>query len=389
VAVFLTGAAILQGAGWLHGHGLLIEGGRIAAVLPDGAPPPVPRRLLPSGSFLAPGLIDIQVNGGGGALFNHSPTPATAQAIAAAHRRLGTTAILPTLITDSRVIFDLAVDEAACGPGVIGLHLEGPFLSTARPGVHQAAFIRAPDAEDVRRLESLAARLGGPVVLTVAPECVPDGVLRRLSSAGIRLSAGHTAASFDRLAAAIGAGLTGFTHLFNAMPAPAAREPGPVAAALLDKETWCGVIADGIHVDPAMLRLVQAVRGLSRVILVSDSMPPAGTDIDSFDLQGRRIFRRNGRLETADGILAGADICLMDAVRRATLFWNIPLAEALLLATANPADYLGVSAERGRIARGLVADLLLLDQHAAVLGTWLAGVWQRTDPSQGEHHGGG
>jgi N-acetylglucosamine-6-phosphate deacetylase len=376
VAVFLTGAAILQGCDWLRGHGLLIESGRIVDVLPDSAPPPAPVRRLPPGSLLAPGLIDIQVNGGGGLLFNESPLPERARAIAAAHRRLGTTSILPTLITDSRAVFAAALDEAACSPGVIGLHLEGPFLSQARPGVHKAEFVRAPDEDDVRRLKAVAARLGGPVLLTVAPETVPDGVLRRLSAAGIRLSAGHTAAPFDRVAAAIEAGLTGFTHLFNAMPPPAAREPGPVAAALLHGGTWCGVIADGIHVAPAMLRLLQAARGLSRIILVSDAMPPAGTDMERFDLQGRDIFRRNGRLETADGILAGADICLMDAVRRASLFWDIPLSQALLLATANPADYLGLSGERGRIAPGLAADLLLLNQDAAVLGTWLAGVWQ-------------
>jgi N-acetylglucosamine-6-phosphate deacetylase len=388
VAEFVTGAAILQDGDWLPGHGLLIEHGQIAAILQEGAAPRAVHVRVPDGSRIAPGLIDIQVNGGGGLLFNDRPDAGTARFMAASHRRLGTTAILPTLITDTPGMFHRALADAACGPGVIGLHLEGPFLSPARPGVHRQDYIRAPLEDDVRRLEALAGRLGGPVLLTLAPETVPDPVLRRLAEAGILLSAGHTAAPFARVSAAIGAGLTGFTHLYNAMPPPAARDPGPVAAALLHPQTWCGVIADGVHVDPAMLRLLRAARGLSRIILVSDSMPPAGTDIAGFDLQGQRIFRRRGRLETADGTLAGADLCLMDAVRQAARIWDITLAEALMLATANPADFLGVGTMRGRIAPGLAADLLLLDKDAAVLGTWLAGVWDGVALARGGGDGG-
>jgi N-acetylglucosamine-6-phosphate deacetylase len=376
-AVFLTGAAILQGESWLEGHGVLVAEGRIAAILPQGETVAADRVVLPLHSLLAPGLVDVQVNGGGGILFNDDPSPDAARAIAAAHRRLGTTAILPTLITDTPAVFSRAASAAQIGPGVIGIHFEGPFLGPARPGVHQAALIRPPNEADIACLEGLAARLGGPVLLTLAPETVDSATLRRLRAAGLVLSAGHSAASFEQCEAAIADGVTGFTHLFNAMPPPAARAPGPVAAALLHKEVWCGVIADGIHVHPAMLRLLLATRPAERIMLVSDSMPPAGTDDFEFQLQGRTIFRKDGCLMTGDGILAGADLCLMEAVRRAVRLMGVSLAQALGMASAVPARFLGVADRVGSIAPGLQADMVLLGDDLSVMGTWLAGVWEK------------
>ncbi len=382
-AQFLTGAAVLQGRRWVHGHGVLLAHGRIAAVLPDTRAPDAPRVALPQGSLLAPGLIDIQVNGGGGYQFNDAPTPAAARAIAAAHRLLGTTAILPTLITDTRQMLQAAAEAAVCGDGVLGIHFEGPFLSPARPGVHPASLIRPPEAADIALLRALAARLDGPVMVTLAPEMVTDDVLAELAGAGILLSAGHSEASWERVAAARHAGLRGFTHLFNAMPPLSARAPGIAAAALLaagqggDGQSWVGVIADMIHVHPAMLRLLLATRPPERIVLVSDAMAPTGSDIAAFGLQGRTIYRRDGRLVTAEGTLAGADLCLAEAVRRVVRQLGVPVADALIMATQAPAEFLRVDHRLGRIAPGYQADLVLLSAALDVLGTWVCGEWLR------------
>jgi N-acetylglucosamine-6-phosphate deacetylase len=371
-AQFLTNAAVLCEGAWRTGLGVLVEGGLIRAILSEQEPVAADRVCLPPGSLLAPGLIDIQVNGGGGVLFNDAPTQQTARAIAAAHRRLGTTGILPTLITDTPERFFQAAAAAGVGDGVLGIHFEGPFLGQSRPGVHQASLIRAPEEADLACLEALARRM--PVLLTVAPETVDAPTLGRLHAAGIVLSAGHSAASFEAASAAIAAGVTGFTHVFNAMPPLMSREPGIAAAALLHPHTWCGVIADGVHVHPAMLRLLLATRPAAKIILVSDSMPPAGTEATSFDLLGRRIHRRCGRLVTEDGTLAGADLCLAAAVRRAVEFLGISAAQALCMASSAPAAFLGIDGVRGYIRPGFAADLVLLTETLEVLGTWVAGV---------------
>jgi N-acetylglucosamine-6-phosphate deacetylase len=374
--VALAGAAILQAGKWVHGRAVVLEGGTISAVVPQDDLAKCDRVNLPPGSLLAPGLIDIQVNGGGGILFNDDPSAEAACEIARAHRKLGTTGILPTLITDTRRKFAQAAAAAVPGPGILGIHFEGPFLAVSRRGVHPPEHIRAPEEADIASLEALASRLPGKVLLTVAPESVDDHVLRRLSAASIKLSAGHSAASFERVAEAVAAGVTGFTHLFNAMAPLAARAPGIAAAALLQPDSWCGVIADGFHVHQAMLRLLLASRPASRIILVSDAMPPTGTGAQEFELQGRIIFRRGGRLVTEDGTLAGADLCLAEAVRRAVGLFGITPATALGMASAAPAAFLGIDHIRGHIAPGFAADLVLLTENLDVLGTWLAGAWQ-------------
>lgn len=374
---FLAGARVLVGGAWLDGHGVLVRGGTIAAVLPvTDATAAGDRVDLPAGSLLSPGLVDVQVNGGGGLLFNDAPNAASAIAIADAHRALGTTSILPTLITDTPTAMARAAD-AVCEAvgretGVLGIHYEGPFLAAGRPGVHDRALIRSPSEAELASLVALAHRLAGPVLLTLAPETVGDAALRRLAGAGIVLAAGHSAATYERANAALAAGITGFTHVFNAMPAASAREPGITAAALLDPASWCGVIADGIHVHPAMLRLLLAAKPASRVMLVSDAMPSVGSPLPGFMLQGRQVFRDHGRLALADGTLAGADICLADAVRFAVRL-GLTAAQALTMATAVPAAFLRQAHRVGHIAAGARADLLLLNPALEVLGTWRAG----------------
>ena len=378
-AIFLTGAALLIEGAWLRGRGVLIRDGTIVGVLPEASPVQAANIGLPEGSLLSPGLVDVQVNGGGGILFNDAPTAQAARAIAAAHRRLGTTSILPTLITDTPAAMRQAAAAARATShqdGIAGIHFEGPFLSHSRPGVHDTTLIRSATEADLMLLEHLAAELDGTVLLTLAPECVSDAALCRLAEAGVVLSAGHSEASAERTAAALATGLRGFTHLFNAMPAMSARAPGLIAAALLDQDSWCGVIADGVHVHPAMLRLLLAGKPASRIMLVSDAMPPVGTTAERFTLQGRTILRHDGRLTTTDGTLAGADISLADAVRCAVRLLGLPPAQALTMATEVPATFLGQQARIGRIAAGGRADLLLLTGTLDVLGTWLGGHWQ-------------
>jgi N-acetylglucosamine-6-phosphate deacetylase len=327
------------------------------------------------GHLLAPGFIDVQVNGGGGTLFNDTPTADAALAIATAHRRLGTLAIMPTLITspeaDMRAAAAAMAPAVAADAGVIGIHFEGPFLSPARPGVHRRDLIRPADEADLALLTNLAARAAGPVLLTLAPEIVPHHTQMRLAAAGVILSAGHSEAAFE----AVRPPLRGMTHIFNAMPPLTSRAPG-VAGAGLVGDFFAGLILDGIHVHPAMARLLVAARGVGRTMLVSDAMSVAGTDMQEFSLLGRKILRRAGRLETEDGVLAGADLCLADAVRNAVAWLGVDVADGVAMASAVPADFLGLGHERGRIAPGLRADLVLLGPDLQVLGSWLGGVWQ-------------
>jgi N-acetylglucosamine-6-phosphate deacetylase len=378
----LAGARLFTGDRIVDGHGVLTEGGRITAVLPTAsAPTDVRIRRLPADALLVPGFLDVQVNGAGGVLFNDTPTAETALAIAAAARRTGTTGLLPTLMTDEKPKMRVACEAitqafARPGGGVLGLHLEGPFLSPERPGVHSPRWMRKPTAEDVEFLITMAGRRlgqGGRLLLTLAPECVDDHDIARLAAAGITLAAGHTAATVERTHRALAAGVRGFTHLFNAMPPMINREPGPVAAALADPNAWCSIIADGLHVHPALIRLLVQVKPPGKVVLVTDAMPPSGTDATSFTLFGRTIRRQNGRLVTDDGTLAGADIDMATSVRNCVHQFGLPLEDSLRMASLYPAAYLGLDDQLGRVAPGYRADLTLLGSDLSVLGTWVGG----------------
>jgi N-acetylglucosamine-6-phosphate deacetylase len=353
---------------------VVIEGGDIVALTPRRElSSAVPARRLPEGAWLAPGFIDAQVNGGGDVLFNDNPTPEAIAAIAAAHRRFGTTALLPTLITDStdKMRAARAAVDAAFGsiPGVLGIHFEGPFLSPERAGVHDPAKMRRPEPGDI---DLLTSRRGGVTLVTLAPERVPAGFIARLAGAGTRVALGHSMASYAETRAALAEGLTGFTHLFNAMRPLASREPGPIAAALEAPDAFYGLIVDGEHVAPAMLRL--ALRGAGRAMLVTDAMPPVGGSGSEFILCGRRIIARDGRCETEDGILAGAALDMAGAVRNAVRLLDLPLEDALRLATVAPAAFLGVADRLGRLAPSYRADMVALDPaEIQVLATWVAG----------------
>jgi N-acetylglucosamine-6-phosphate deacetylase len=336
-------------------------------------PPNIPVRAMPPGTWLAPGFIDVQVNGGGDVLFNDSPTPDGILAIAAAHRRYGTTGLLPTLISDTpekmqRASEAIAAAMRAC-PGVLGIHFEGPFLSPERAGVHDPAMFRTPDESD---LKLLTIPRGGATLVTLAPECVPPGFVAALVRAGIRVALGHSMASYEQTSAALAEGLTGFTHLFNAMRPLAARDPGPIAAALENPRAYYGLIVDGEHVAPAMLRL--ALRGAGHAMLVTDAMPPVGGSRGAFRLCGKDIVVRDGRCATGDGVLAGSALDMEGAVRNCVRLLGIGLPEALRLATATPAAFLGLADRIGHLAPGCRADIVALDPDGVrVLATWVAG----------------
>ena len=366
---------VFDGHRWHAGAAVLIRGGRIAGVGPSNeVPRDWPQTRLPKAAFLAPGFIDLQVNGGGGVLLNDQPTADGMRAIARAHRRFGTTACLPTLITDSRerVKAAIAAARSVSGrDGVIGLHLEGPFISPRRPGVHRADRIAQPVAGDLEQLCELAG--AGQSMVTLAPECVPAGFVRTVAASGVRISIGHSEASAASVMQAVADGATGITHLFNAMPPLSAREPGIVGAALAENRLTASLIVDGIHVDPIAVRAAFAAKGCERIALVTDAMPTVGASQDRFELVGRTIKLTNGRLTTEEGTLAGAHLDMATAVRNVVKLAQLPLEDALRAASLTPARFLGLDKERGTLAAGAHADLVALSEDLNVVATWVDG----------------
>ena len=371
----LLNGRVMTDAGLREGLAVRLSEGRIAAVGPaddvgDGARP---RDL--AGGLLLPGFIDVQVNGGGGVLFNDAPTAASVAAIGEAHRRFGTTGFLPTLISDELSVVETAIaagrEAIAEGtPGALGVHIEGPFLSPRRKGIHELSKLRPMDERAVEILSSLGA---GRTLVTLAPETTKPEVIARLAAAGVIVSAGHTNATYATVRAALNHGLTGFTHLFNAMSPLASREPGAVGAALEDLMSWCSLIVDGRHVDPVVLKIALRCRPLNRFILVTDAMPSVGAASKSFVLQGKTITVKGGVCVDEHGTLAGSDLDMASAVRNAVRLLGLDLAEASRMASQYPAEFLGLGEEMGRIAPGLRADLVLLDDGLQVLDTWIGG----------------
>ena len=349
---------------------VIVEGERIRdLILARNLPPDMPHTRLKRGMWLSPGFIDAQVNGGGDVLFNDEPTAEGIAAILAAHRRSGTTSILPTLITDTDDTMCAAREAvaAATDPGVLGIHFEGPFLSPERAGVHDAKRMRSPASHHLELLASTDVTL-----VTLAPERVPRAFVRDLAKQGVRVSLGHSMATYAETMAAIADGMSGFTHLFNAMRPMSAREGGPIVAALESENVWYGLIVDGHHVSAPMLKL--ALKGEGHPMLVTDAMPPVNGSRTTFDLFGQRIEVQDGRCVSQNGRLAGSAIDMATAVKNCVRLLGVPLIDALRLATLSPARFLGVDDRLGRLAPGLRADMIALDPgQVLVSDVWVAG----------------
>ena len=315
------------------------------------------------GGTILPGYVDLQVNGGGGVMFNVDQSVAALQTIANAHATCGTAALLPTLITDNFARTVAAIDavQAAINlgvPGIIGIHLEGPHLSVARKGAHDPSLIRPMEQADLDLLLSAAARISN-VMVTVAPENTTMTQISQLVEGGLTVSLGHTDANFETCMAAFDAGARCVTHLFNAMSQLCNREPGLVGAAFVRGDVHASMIADGIHVHPAAIKTAIAAKG-HNVFLVSDAMSTAGSQIDGFDLHGRWIRRNNGRLTLEDGTLAGAALDLTRAVHLIQQDAGETVTTAITRATRTPTELLKEKGQWGTFGAG-VDTLIYVD----------------------------
>jgi N-acetylglucosamine-6-phosphate deacetylase len=353
---------------------VLIADGMVVDVCPDSRRPHDASVRVLEGD-LVPGFIDLQVNGGGGVLFNDHPDLEGVRRIAAAHRRFGSTGLLPTVISDDLKIVaeairatDAAIEAGV--PGVLGRHIEGPFINVAKRGIHVAEKIQTLDE---RALDVLSSARHGRTLVTLAPEQVPAGAIRELVRRGVIVAAGHTLASYAQLDLARQEGLRGFTHVFNAMSPLGSREPGAVGAAADFDDCWAGAIADGEHVHAAALRWMLKAKGPERLVLVTDAMPPVGTTASAFTLQGSEIQVINGRCIDHSGTLAGSVLDMASAVQRASELMRVDRAVAVRMASSTPASVLGLEHERGHIAAGYRADLVLLSSEGAVREVWVAG----------------
>jgi len=371
----LVNGRVMTDRGLVDGLAVRLQGERIAALGPAAEIAAGAEVRDLEGALLLPGFIDTQVNGGDGLLFNDEPTLATIARIGAAHRKFGTTGFLPTLISDDLGKVRIAVEAARQAieggvPGVLGIHIEGPYLNVARRGIHQASKLRRTDASSFALLTSLKV---GRTLVTLAPEATSLEMIERLVGAGVVVSAGHTNAPYAAVRAALDHGLSGFTHLFNAMSPLTSREPGAVGAALEDERAWCGIIVDGVHVDPVVLKLALRAHPHDRFNLITDAMPCVGSGQTSFQLQGKTIAVRDGACFDEAGTLAGSALDMAAAVRNAVGLLGLDLADASRMASRNPAEFLGLEHEYGRIARGCFADLVLLDDELRVMDTWIHG----------------
>ncbi len=370
----LSGARIFDGTSFHTGKAVVIGGKRIVAMCPENSVDPEFPVVNLAGGLLAPGFIDVQVNGGGGALLNDHPSIAVVRTIANSHRRFGTTGLLPTVITDRPEVTAAAIAAVREArregiDNVLGIHVEGPFLDPARKGAHDPGLIRSISAADVALL---AAADCGEMMLTLAPNKVSPEVIGQLVAAGIHVSLGHSDASHEIVRAALDAGASSFTHLFNAMSQMTGREPGMVGTALADERSYIGIIADGLHVHDLSLRLALKAASANRIMLVTDAMPPAAGGPDTFRLQGREVMRVGGRLQLADGTLAGSNLTMDEALRHAVNRLSVPLEAALRMASFNPACFLKRD-DLGRIAPGALASLVHLDDGLHVKQTWVEG----------------
>ena len=330
------------------------------------------------GGMLTAGFIDLQVNGGGGVLLNQTPSFDGLQTICKAHLPFGTTSLLPTLITDTPEITERAIEaaieaEGSKLPGFLGLHLEGPHLSTLKKGAHSPQLIRRMTDKDIDILCEAKTNISN-LLITLAPETVDSDQIAQLAACGIHLSLGHSAATALEAKQAFKAGVSSVTHLFNAMSPLTHREPGIVGAALNSDDIYCGLIADGYHVNSDAINIALRMKtGKGKLILVTDAMSTIGTNQIEFELNGRTVKRQDGRLTLTDGTLAGADLDMISAVRFMIEETNCEKQEALRMASNYPAQYLNVAHEYGQLSHNAYANFVHLTDQIEILSVWQNG----------------
>ena len=374
VLLALHNCLIHTSSDFIREHALLIEGQHIVDVIKEHDIPDHAVKKNLHGNFLAPGFLDVQVNGGGGLMFNSQPTVETILHIAKAHRRFGTVGILPTMLPDFPEIISegiTAVEKAISikASGIMGIHLEGPILNPDRSGMHDERFISLSDGTDLTRF----CKCKFPRVMTLAPEVVESGYISSLVKQGVRVSAGHTEATVKQLNSACIEGLAGVTHLFNAMAPFTGREPGVVGGALANENLWCSIIADGIHLDPASISVAWHAKPKGKLMLISDGMAAVGHNLASFVVANRKVYVNKDSCRLSDGRLAGSKINLADAVRYCVKKTSIPLVEAIKMASTYPSEFLEVDSSIGKIEPGLFASLVWFDDQIKVKGTCVEG----------------
>lgn len=367
--------SVFDGKKLLRHAYVVVEKSRVVAIVPASEELPSEMTIQDLGEgYLIPGMVDLQVNGGAGIMVAPGIDVTGFTKICAAHARLGSTYILPTLISDTpdgtAEVIEAAIATAhARVPGFLGLHLEGPHLDPRRAGAHDPAHIRPMTQADVAMLEHAARRL--PVLkITIAPEAVSPEQIARLSQAGVHISLGHTDCTDIAARAAHAAGASMVTHLYNAMSQLDKRNPGLVGAAL-DSNMFAGMIADGIHVADTALRVALHIKHPDRLYLVSDAMACAGTSKTQFQLGGRTVWRRNGALRLDDGTLAGADTTLSQSLAYLHSL-GTPVARAFGMVTRVPANAVGLDT-CGRITAGGQADMVHLARDLSLMQVWQRG----------------
>lgn len=366
---------IFDGDRILENHSVVCDGGLIHSVVDSRQLPTSYDIERHSSGMLVPGFIDLQVNGGGGDLFNDDQSVAAIQRIGSAHRQFGTTGFMPTLISDTDEKMQLSRDAVAKAitddvAGVMGIHFEGPYLNQTKRGAHSANRVRPIQRNDVK---FLVADFPGVTLLTIAPECTDPNIIETLCAAGVKISIGHSNATFEQTKDAVRAGASGFTHLFNAMSGLSAREPGVIGAALDCKTSWCAMIVDGIHVHPATLKVALATKPRGKCFLVTDSMPTVGSEKDTFLFFGERLRVRDNLIINQEGVLSGSHLNMAQAVRNAVDLLDVSIEEAIRMASLYPAEFLGMSDRMGRLRAGYSADLVLLDDDGRVIKSWQRG----------------
>ena len=370
----LIGAQLFSGKEFFDNRALLIDGENIIDVINEQDIPNNFEIQKLNGGILSPGFIDLQVNGGGGKLFNNSPDKESLNAIIEAHQHFGTTSIMPTVISDSLNVLKRCAttisEEIESNKSLLGVHIEGPFFNVKYRGVHQKQYINTINSDYLNLFESLQ---DFPVMLTLAPECISTKQLKHLKSLGFKILAGHTDASYDQLEESIKYGLDGFTHLFNAMGQISAREPSVVGSALHFENTFASIIVDLHHVHPSLINLSFKQKPKGKLFFVSDSMATINHGEPSFELYDEVVRESNGRIINSEGKLAGSSITQIDAIKNAYQKCNIPLESAIAMATLYPAEYLGVSHYIGQLKPGHRADLAHFDSNFNVHNVWTSG----------------